>query len=405
MPTYASLTPVVSYARPMQARTLQQLALSKHWPLLVAVTVLACLGVVSIWAYDPAAGKKQLIFFTIAVACMAMFQAVDYRIIGKYAGWFYLGSALLIAYTILGSVITVPGVSKRNGAYNWIDFGPIALQPAELMKVAFVMVMARYLRFRSNYRTLTGLVAPFVLASFPILLILKQPDLGTALVFIPTLFAMLYLAGAKLKHLLGVVAMGMACLPFLWLSGLEGVPIFQHLPSIVKEYQRDRVYSMFADDPDTLLDTGMQQHNALMALGTGGLMGKGVGEIPVGQSVPERQNDMIYSLIGEQFGFVGATIVIIAYGVIFFVGFEIAGSTREPFGRLVAAGVVVLLAGQTFINLMVVMKLMPVTGVTLPFVSSGGSSLIASFMIIGLLINIGQKRPIVMGRESFEFTD
>jgi cell division protein FtsW (lipid II flippase) len=373
--------------------------------LLAAVTVLACLGVITIWADDPAAGKKQLLFFAISVACMAAFQTIDYRIIGKYAGWFYAGSAILIGYTVLGSIVTVPGVTQRNGAFNWIDFGPLALQPAELMKVAFVMVMARYLRFRSNYRTLTGLVPPFVLAAFPILLILKQPDLGTALVFIPTLFAMLYLAGARLKHLLGVVAMGVACLPFLWLSGLDGVPVFQHLPSIVKEYQRDRVYSMFADDPDTLLGTGMQQHNALMALGTGGFSGKGTGEIPIGQTVPERRNDMIYALIGEQFGFIGSTLVIIAYGVIFFVGFEIAGSTREPFGRLVAIGVVVMLAGQTFINLMVAMKLMPVTGVTLPFVSSGGSSLIASFMIIGLLINIGQKRPIVMGRESFEFAD
>jgi len=384
---------------------LHQLALSRHWPLLAAVGVLACLGVLTIWVDDPASGKKQLIFFAVATACMAGFQAVDYRIIGKYAGTFYLVSAALIFYTILGSVITVPGVTARNGAFNWIDFGPFALQPSELIKVAFVMVMARYLRFRSNYRTLPGLVPPFLLAAFPILLILKQPDLGTALVFIPTLFALLFVAGAKMKHLFGVVGMGLAVMPFLWLAGLEGVPLFQHLPSVVKDYQRERVYAMFSDDPDTLENTGFQQRYALMAQGTGGFSGKGLGEIPVGKIVPERRNDMIFSLIGEQFGFIGAVVVIGAYLTIFFVGLEIAGSTREPFGRLVAIGIVTMLASQTFINLMVAMKLMPVTGVTLPFVSSGGSSLIASFMSIGLLINIGQKRLIVMGRESFEFTD
>jgi cell division protein FtsW (lipid II flippase) len=385
-------------------RTLRQLALSKHWPILAATAVLVALGVLTIWADDPAAGKKQLVFVAVAVACLAAFQAVDYRIIGKYAGTFYVVSALLIAYTILGSVVRVPGVVARNGAFNWIDFGPFALQPSELMKVAYVMVIARYLRFRSNYRTLAGLLPPFLLAAFPMLLILKQPDLGTALIFIPTLLALLFVAGAKLKHLAGVVGLGLICMPFLWLSGQDGVPVLEHFPSLVKQYQRDRVYDLFSDDSDNL-GTGFQVRYAMMAAGSGGFAGKGAGTITVGKIVPERRNDMIFALIGEQFGFLGSTLVIGMYGIIFVTGLVVAGSTREPFGRLVAIGIVVALAAQTCINLMVVMKLMPVTGVTLPFVSSGGSSMIASFMSIGLLINIGQRRPIVMARESFEFGD
>ena len=373
--------------------------------MLLAVCVLACMGVVTIWSDDASAGKKQLVFFAVALTCLAAVQAVDYRILGKYAGVFYLGACLLIGYTIVGSVTPVPGVNKINGAFNWIDLGPVALQPSELLKVGFVVVLARYLRFRSNYRTILGLVPPFLLAAVPVLLILKQPDLGTALVFIPALFAMLYVAGAKLKHLFGVVGMGVAVLPFVWLAGLDGVPLFEHMPSVVKTYQRDRVYAMFNDDPDTMGDTGFQQQWALRTLGSGGVVGRGPGEVVVGRRVPERRNDMIFSLIGEQYGFVGSAIVIASYLTIIIVGLEIAGSTREPFGRLVAIGIVVILAVQTFINLMVVMKLMPVTGVTLPFVSSGGSSLIASFLSIGLLINIGQRRPIVMAGEAFEYRD
>jgi cell division protein FtsW (lipid II flippase) len=142
-----------------------------------------------------------------------------------------------------------------------------------------------------------------------------------------------------------------------------------------------------------------------MAFGSGGIAGKGMGVIPIGRHVPEGHNDMIYALIGEQFGFFGAAVVLGAYLVLFTAGVEISSATREPFGRLVAVGVVSMLAGQTFLNLMVAVKLMPVTGVTLPFISSGGSSLISSFMAAGLLLNIGQNRPLVMANNSFEFGD
>jgi rod shape determining protein RodA len=172
---------------------------------------------------------------------------------------------------------------------------------------------------------------------------------------------------------------------------------------MVKPYQRERVISMFNDDPRTQREKGYQQHNALIAFGSGGIAGKGAGVIPVGRRVPEAHNDMIFALIGEQFGFFGAAVVLVSYIVLFAAGLEIAAATREPFGKLVAPGVIALLAGQTFLNLMVAMKLMPVTGVTLPFVSYGGSSLLASFLAAGLLLNIGQNRPIVMARDAFEF--
>ena len=406
-------------------RLWQQLAIATNWPVLVAIVVLSSVGILSLWADSPAEGQKQLIFLAVAIGSMAVFQMINYLKIGRFAWPFYIFSALLILYTVLGAMIggdsPLPLVKRVNGAYHWLNFKVMSLQPSELMKIAFIMVLARYLRFRSNYRTFSGLLRPFALAMLPILLIFRQPDLGTALVFLPVLFVMLFVAGAKIKHLLAIVALGLAMSPFLWFCGehkladpdghLTGeicpscphLPILRHLPQFIKHYQRDRVAAMFSRDPALLRSIGFQSEKAMIALGSGGATGKGFGQVPVGQSVPEAHNDMIFALIGEQFGFVGSAVVLFAYLVLFAAGIEISAATREPFGRLVAVGLVAQLAGQTFINLMVVMRLMPVTGVTLPFVSAGGSSLLASYMAAGLLLNIGQNRPLVMARDSFEF--
>ena len=386
----------------------QQLAIATNWPVLAAVGVLTCLGVMSIWADSRADGIKQLVYLTVGVLAMAAFQAFDYRWIGRFSWGFYAFSLALILYTVLGTKMALPFARPIKGQCNWINFGPISLQPAELMKVAFVLVLARYLRFRSNYRRLFGLFPPFALALVPLALILKQPDLGTALVFIPALFAMLFVAGARMWHLAAVVGMGVFMALVLWCSGpaesgAPGLPLLKHGPSFVKKYQRDRVYAMFNKDPAASQGIDYQIDRALTAIGSGGPTGKGMGVVPVGRYVPEAHNDMVFALVGEQFGFVGSAIVLAAYIVLFTAGIEIAASTREPFGRLVALGIVATMAGQTFINLMVVLRLMPVTGITLPFVSYGGSSLLASFMAAGLLLNIGQNRPIVMAREAFEF--
>ncbi len=390
----------------------QQLAIATNWPILVAVLVLSLAGIITIWGFEAAEGKKQLIFFFIAIGCMIAFQAINYLHLGRYAWGFYILSALLILYTVVGVPLHLPGVKEINGACNWISFGKFSLQPAELMKVAFCMVLARYLRFRSNYRTLNGLLAPFALMFGPVILILKQPDLGTALTFIPILFIMLFVAGARMVHLLAITGIGICFLPLMWFSGacrVDGCTICPHLPGLkrlpqlVKHYQRERVYAMFSDDPQMLQRTGYQQNHAEIALGSGGFTGKGIGNIPVGRYVPEAHNDMIFALVGEQFGFWGVAIILGAYIALFTAGIEVAAGTREPFGRLVAVGVVTGLAGQAFLNIMVAMRMFPVTGVTLPFVSAGGSSLVASFMAAGLLLNIGQNRPIVMANDSFEF--
>ena len=381
----------------------RRLALARNWPLLAAVAVLAGIGLLTIAATQPEKAATQIAFLGIAILCMAVFQTVNYRRLGRWSLPFYLLSISLIAFTLIGSKIGFAMVPRINGAANWIRIGPVSLQPAELMKVSFIMLLARYLRFRENYRTIKGLIPPLLLALLPMGMILKQPDLGTALVFIPTTIAMLFVAGAKLRHFAAFAGMGLVLAPILWLSGQQGVPVLEHGPSLVKKYQRDRVYAMFKDDAQTLKATGYQQHYGLAAFASGGVTGKGAGNVPVGRRVPESHNDMIFTLIGEQFGFAGSFVVVLAYLVLFTGALHMAVNTKDPFGRLTAVGVTAALAGQTFLNLAVAMKVMPVTGVTLPFISAGGSSLIASFMAVGLLLNIGQYRPYLLSKEAFEF--
>ncbi len=385
------------------ARAWRQLALFNNWPLLIAVAVLAGVGLLTIGSVEPGVAKTQAVYLAIGVVAMLAFQAVNYAKLGRLALPFYIVSLCLVGVTVAGSVVPLPFVPRINGACNWIRIGPMSIQPAELMKVSFIMLLARHLRYRETQRTIRGLAVPLLLAAMPMALILKQPDLGTCLVFVPTTLAMLFVAGAKIRHFVSLFGVGMIVLPVLWLSGQSHVPLLKHGPDLVKSYQRDRVVAMFKNDESTLQGTGYQQFYGLAAMGSGGLGGKGIGVTPIGQKVPESQNDMIFVVVGEQFGFVGSFVVIAAYCVLFVAAIEVSTHTKEPFGRLVAVGVTAALAGQAFVNLAVATKLMPVTGVTLPFVSAGGSSLIASFMAIGILLNVGQHRPILLSREAFSF--
>jgi rod shape determining protein RodA len=407
----------------------KQLAIATNWPVLAAVVVLSGLGVISIWSYslaDPHSqgeGGKQTIYLTVAVACMLAFQALNYQVFLRWAWPFYIFSLLLVVYTVLGGVAdthghALPFVHSIKGVYAWIDFTlspslQISLEPSELVKIGFILVLSRYLRYRSSYRTLRGLLAPFALALVPIVLILKQPDLGVAALFMPTLLVMLFVAGARVQHMLMILAMGIVFMPIFWFSGhryadlkqtirdpSKEVPILKYFPSLMQEYQRKRVSDMFGHGSAA---SAYQQEHAMMALGSGSVTGKGAMEIPIGRHVPEAHDDMIFALIGEQFGFVGSVAVLGAYLVLFAAGIEIAAATKEPFGRLVAVGVVAMLAAQASINLMVCLRMMPVTGVTLPFVSYGGSSLLASYMAAGLLLNVGQNRPLMIGKQAFEY--
>ena len=347
---------------------------------------------------------RQGMYLLSGLGLMLIMLGPSYRRVGEYSYWIYWIVIAMLALLLLDKYgraygIDVPFVagSRDDTVWRWIRIGPLGLQPSEFMKVAFVIVLAYYLRFRKSYRTWPGLIPPFLLTLLPMVLILKQPDLGTLLMLLPVLFTLLFVAGARLRHLATIVFLGCATLPVFYLVGM-------------KEYQRERIQVLFKQNTDAEewhLHQGYQLRQSLIALGTGGATGVGYGEgaLVHYRLLPEKHNDFIFAVIGNQWGLVGCIIVICAYVVIIICGLEVAMVTNDPFGRLLAVGVVVMIVAQALLNICMNIGLAPITGMTLPFVSFGGSSIWANFLALGLLVNVAQRRPMMIGHPPFEHAD
>ena len=301
-------------------------------------------------------------------------------------------SYALFAVSLLGLVVVYffPAV---NNAQRWIRIGPVGLQPSEFAKVAFVLAMARYLMYRENYRRLRGLIVPLAIAMLPVLLILREPDLGTALVFLPVLFAMLFAAGARRADLARLLLVGLATLPLLWTQ--------------MSREQKSRVTALFeqpaaAERPS---DDAYHLHQAKRMLALGGVWGSFITGEPTDDTaayrLPEARSDFIFCVLGERFGLPGLAAVLGLFGLLAWRGVTVAAATREPFGRLVAAGVVALLAVEVLINTGMTVGLLPITGLSLPLISQGGSGLLAHAIAIGFLLNIGLRPGYEVTNEPF----
>ena len=390
--------------------------LGYFFPMMLSVGTLVLLGIGSIHAWAGARedeARKQMVFLCFAVAAFLAVQLVNYRKLLRYSLLFYLLTLLPLAYTVASRahdrVYGLPFAKPVKGACAWIQLGPISIQPSEFAKIALVMFLAWILRQEEQQRQRSGRMILQVLGfSFlSLVLVLQQPDLGMVLTMLTPVLALLFVSGIRKRYLAGLFLSGLLALPVLWLSGTcdlmgsacpdcPNVPVLRHLPQVVKHYQRSRVYSLFSADPRIQQEGGYQQERALEAIGSGGLRGKGQGDISVSRHVPEAQNDMVLALIGEQYGLLGIAVVLLSYTLLFGAGIAIAMVHREPAGKLLAVGLVVLMAGQTLFNLGVILRLLPVTGLTLPFVSYGGSSLVANFMVVGLLVNIARNQKKAM---------
>jgi len=359
------------------------------WALVVIMCAILAYGIVFVFSASYRAQEndftadpyKQVVWMALGAAVFVALLVPNYMKLGRFAYLIYAVCLVLI----LASYLFPP----VNGARRWIPFGSFfKLQPSEFTKIAVVLALAKYLMYRDNLSRARKLAVPFCLALVPTVLILRQPDLGTALLFIPILFALLYSAGARVKHLGLAAAIGLALLPPLYFFGL-------------KDYQRKRLTG-FLHPERTSLQEGYQLVQSKIAIGSGGLTGQGLGQGSQNwmEVLPYDQTDFIFAVVGEEWGLVGAGGLLLLYLALFAASISIALRTREPFGRLIVAGVVGLLAAQVYINVGMTMGLMPVTGMTLPLVSYGGSSMLSSFILLGLVANVAMHHiPVFSSRE------
>jgi rod shape determining protein RodA len=421
--------------------------------LLISIIALILIGIITIYAtgFDPIEKvnsglyKKQLLWFIIGIICMFAISRVHYRILGDYSLYIYLGVLFFLIIT------TIFGAKIRN-TRAWINFGYFAIQPSEFMKLATILLLSKYLELRQfDIKRLRELFIPFAIVGVPVLLIYMQPDFGTAMIFIPIFFALLFLGGADILQLISILGVATIALfvPmmltyiewsginisggfFSFLKGDELLYIISgsllavsiisfilyfffnskvyraiYIPSFIisaglflsviiqkflKEYQKRRILVFLNPDLDPY-GSGYNVIQSKIAIGSGGIIGKGFLKGSQSQLgfLPEKSTDFIFSVISEEWGFIGAVIVLLLFGYILYKGCMIALKTSDKFGMLLAGGITCMIFFHVIINIGMALGIMPVTGLPLTFLSYGGSNLIMSLLSIGILINIDSR--------------
>ncbi len=361
------------------------------WPLHVATLGLMIIGTAFIFSVT--AGHvppvpwyhedyvRQIIWYVIGFGAAVAFCAAEYGRITRWAAVFYWASILvLVALFAIGTM--------HHGGKRWINLGAFSLQPSEFAKIAFILWLASYLsRPQEELRRANVFLSAVGFTLLPFILILKEPDLGSALVFLAVSLAMMFVAGVPKRMLAGLVV-GIGLLVALMVAAILFLPAkFK----IVEPYQKTRVLTYLGRDKSR----GGSSYNveqALISVGSGGMTGKGWGrgtQHSLGFLPKEgAHNDFIFSVIAEEEGFVGSVTVLTLYTVLLFSGIKIAGQARDRLGQLLAVGVVTLLFSHVFINIGMNIHLMPVTGIPLPLLSYGGSSVLCSLIALGILHNI-----------------
>lgn len=391
------------------------------WVILISIAMLYSVGLLCIYATEftrpgiPINTVKQIITMFVGCGVALFVLRIGYP-------WFIRHAALIVILALIALIPLVLArfisfgdlIPNRRGSHRWIQLPWFQLQPSEFMKVAYIIGLAAYLRFRRNYRTFKGLLIPVMGSVAPMFLIMLEPDLGTVILMLPVLLVMLYVAGARGKHLIALGLIAAAVAPIAWThlqpyqrSRILGVVLQSDSlrRRIIKEPDK---YALLATQQQARrweVDSGMQLLRSKAALGSGGLTGEGWGNGTYVEYnfLPDRHNDFIFAIIGHQWGLVGCLFILVCYAIIVMAGVEIAASTTEPFARLLAVGVVALISTQVTINVGMTLGLMPITGMTLPFVSYGGSSLVANMVNISLLISVSRYRPYLLSRRPFEF--
>ena len=323
--------------------------------------------------------KRQLINVIIGIALAYGTTLIDYRLLRAY-------TPIVWGVGVLGLIaVLVPGLgSTVNGARSWIAFpGGFQIQPAELAKISIIVGMALILAERvagEDEPTDRQVLQALGVAAVPVLLIVLQPDLGTVLIIAACIITMIAVSGARLRWVIGLLIVGVTGAYLAVASGE------------VSEYQLNRLRS-FVDPSADPQASGYQLRQARITIGSGGFFGKGLFDGPQtnGRFVPEQHTDFIFTVAGEEIGFLGAGLILVLYSIILMRAFSIARRTNDLFGRMVCVGVIAWFSFQIFENIGMTMGLMPMTGVPLPFLSYGGSSMFANMIGVGLLQNIYQR--------------
>ena len=320
--------------------------------------------------------KQQSLFAIIGAILMIIVSKIDYKIYYKKAWPIFICSIILLI------LVLIPGIgSVRNDSRSWFGIGSFGIQPSEAAKLSLIILTSKYLTNSNKFiKDIKKGVIPILLVLFLVFgLIMLQPDFGTGMIIVVSIIALLYIAGVNIKFFIG-----------LGLIGIVGIILL----IIVAPYRMDRITS-FIDPWKDPLGTGFQIIQSLYAIGPGGLLGQGfLNSRQKHFYLPEPQTDFIFSIISEEFGIAGVLIVSSLFIFILYCGMKIALNSKDSFGKYLAFGMTFQMLIQTLMNLMVVIGLIPVTGVTLPFLSYGGSSLLISMVSIGIILNISKQNPI-----------
>lgn len=352
------------------------------WPLVAATLGLILGGAVVLFSatrtfLDPwALVKARAVHAVVGLALLGIFAAVDYRTLGR------LWRPLWLVTVVLLVVVDVLGRTAQ-GAQRWLPLGPVSFQPSEVAKLLLIITLAKHLDGHREITSLRQVVPVLLHVLIPVVLIVQQPDIGTALVVFAILAAMLFSAGAPLRTMAGLGAAGVGALPLLW--------------PLLHDYQRQRLI-VFLDPGLDPLGAGYALIQSKIAVGSGQLFGKGLlrGTQNLLHFIPEQHTDFIFTVIGEELGFAGAVLTIGLFALWLWRAGAIAAQAKDRLGTLMAVGVLAMIAVHVLVNIGMTVGLAPITGIPLPFISHGGSALIVMLAGTGLLLGIGMRRKKIL---------
>ncbi|MFZ7125302.1 MAG: rod shape-determining protein RodA [Desulfobacterales bacterium] len=353
------------------------------WGLLCLTLILGTFGLVALYsavsASAPTAQKslftKQLIWFAGGLAIVGICQLLSYKLLEKYAHFIYGACILMLVWVMtFGKYVA--------GSRRWISIGPVSIQPSEMVKIAVIIILARFFARCATTKgfNIWGLRYPVLYVLVPFVLVLRQPDLGTAGLIGLIAASMTLFVKIERRSLFIMVGGGLAMALPVWFF-------------LLKDYQRQRILTFIDPDRDPL-GTGYHIIQSKIAIGSGMLSGKGFlqGTQNALSFLPEQHTDFIFSVLAEEWGFIGSAALVLVFLIFLFWSLNIAHGCRDPFGTILAVGLTAMISWQVFINIGMVMGLMPVVGVPLPFISYGGSSMLTTLIAVGILMNISMRR-------------